>query len=92
MLNFCILNSNYLLRTFELKFLLFQKNAPNDACAIKITKLTSQAMWQGQTVSWLGWSWTKEIYGNHWEIDETKFSSVKVSHKYINNYIFQVKN
>ena len=36
----------------------------------------------------LGWSWTKEIYGNHWEIDETKFSSVKVSHKFINNYIF----
>ena len=35
----------------------------------------------------LGWSLTKEICGNHWEIDETKFSSVKVSHKFINNHI-----
>ena len=36
MLNFCILNSNYLLRIFELKFLLLKKkSAPNDACAIE---------------------------------------------------------
>ena len=66
----------------------FMKNS------IEITKLTSQAM-QGHVVGIdckLGWSWTKDIYGNHWEIDETKFSSVKVSHKFINNYIFQVQN
>ena len=48
-------------------------------------------MWIGIDCK-LGWSWTKEIYGNHWEIDETKVSSVKVSHKFINNYIFQVQN
>ena len=40
----------------------------------------------------LGWSWTNEIYGNHWEIDEAKFSSVKVSHKFFNNYILLVQN
>ena len=64
-----------------------------------ITKFTSQAMWgvdcQGCQE---GWSWTKKMYRNHWEIDKTKFFSVKasslikVSHKFINNYIFRVHN
>ena len=59
--------------------------------SIEITKLTSQAMWWGVDCQ-EGWSWTKTMYGNHWEIDKIKFFSVKVSHKFINNYIFRVHN
>ena len=45
MLNFCILNSDYLLRTFALKFLLLQKKPPkrcmcNRICMAENEKVT----------------------------------------------------